>query len=79
MFRALQNVVPSQLADQLFDFASLTIDQQAEPRFLDADESVMVKLMTAAAIKDTELKLDSPLAVVLVCWLDNCFDYFSTR
>lgn len=36
MFRALQNVVPSQLADrQLFDFASLTIDQQAEPRFLD--------------------------------------------
>ena len=36
MFRALQNVVPSQLADrQLFDFASLTIDQKAEPRFLD--------------------------------------------
>ena len=36
MFRALQNVVPSQLADrQLFDFASLTIDQQAQPRFLD--------------------------------------------
>ena len=36
MFRALQNVVPSQLADrQLFDFASLTIDQQAEPRFID--------------------------------------------
>jgi tRNA 2-thiocytidine biosynthesis protein TtcA len=36
MFRALQNVVPSQLADrQLFDFASLTIDQHAEPRFLD--------------------------------------------
>ena len=36
MFRALQNVVPSQLADrQLFDFASLTINQQAEPRFLD--------------------------------------------
>ena len=36
MFRALQNVSPSQLADrQLFDFASLTIDQQAEPRFLD--------------------------------------------
>lgn len=36
MFRALQNVAPSQLADRkLFDFASLTIDQQAEPRFLD--------------------------------------------
>ena len=36
MFRALQNVVPSQLADrQLFDFASLTIDNQAEPRYLD--------------------------------------------
>ena len=36
MFRALQNVAPSQLADrQLFDFASLSIDQQAEPRFLD--------------------------------------------
>lgn len=37
MFRALQNVVPSQLADRnLFDFASLTMDQQAEPRFIDA-------------------------------------------
>lgn len=37
MFRALQNVVPSQLADRnLFDFSSLTIDQQATPRFIDA-------------------------------------------
>ncbi len=37
MFRALQNVVPSQLADRnLFDFASLKIDEQAEPRFIDA-------------------------------------------
>ncbi len=37
MFRALQNVVPSQLADRnLFDFASLKIDQQAEPRFINA-------------------------------------------
>jgi len=36
MFRSLQNVVPSQLADrQLFDFASLTIDKHAEPRYLD--------------------------------------------
>lgn len=36
MFRSLQNVVPSQLADRkLFDFASLTIDNQAEPRYLD--------------------------------------------
>lgn len=36
MFRSLQNVVPSQLADrQLFDFASLTINNQAEPRYLD--------------------------------------------
>lgn len=37
MFRALQNVVPSQLADRnLFDFAGLKIDQQAVPRFIDA-------------------------------------------
>lgn len=37
MFRALQNVVPSQLADRnLFDFASLKIDEQAVPRFIDA-------------------------------------------
>lgn len=36
MFRSLQHVVPSQLADrQLFDFASLTIDNQAQPRYLD--------------------------------------------
>lgn len=36
MFRALQNVVPSQLADRdLFDFASLKIDEQATPRFID--------------------------------------------
>lgn len=36
MFRALQNVAPSQLADrQLFDFANLTIDPKASPRFLD--------------------------------------------
>ncbi|QEY59048.1 tRNA 2-thiocytidine(32) synthetase TtcA [Pseudomonas sp. C27(2019)] len=36
MFRSLQNVAPSQLADrQLFDFANLTIDKQAQPRFLD--------------------------------------------
>ncbi|VFT47989.1 tRNA 2-thiocytidine biosynthesis protein TtcA [Pseudomonas aeruginosa] len=36
MFRALQNVVPSQLADRnLFDFASLRIDESATPRFLD--------------------------------------------
>ena len=35
MFRALQNVVPSQLADRnLFDFTSLKIDEQATPRFL---------------------------------------------
>jgi tRNA 2-thiocytidine biosynthesis protein TtcA len=37
MFRALQNVVPSQLVDRnLFDFASLKIDEQAVPRFIDA-------------------------------------------
>ena len=35
MFRALQNVVPSQLADRdLFDFASLRIDDSATPRFV---------------------------------------------
>ncbi|TDQ40056.1 tRNA 2-thiocytidine(32) synthetase TtcA [Thiopseudomonas denitrificans] len=37
MFRALQNVIPSQLADRsLFDFTSLKIDEQAVPRFIDA-------------------------------------------
>ena len=37
MFRSLQNVVPSQLADRnLFDFNSLKIDEQATPRFIDA-------------------------------------------
>lgn len=36
MFRSLQNVAPSQLADrQLFDFASLSIDTQAPQRYLD--------------------------------------------
>ena len=36
MFRALQNVHPSQLADRnLFDFKSLKIDESATPRFLD--------------------------------------------
>ena len=36
IFRALRNVQPSQLADtSLFDFASLTIDQNAAPRFVD--------------------------------------------
>ena len=36
MFRALQNVHPSQLADRnLFDFRSLKIDDSATPRFLD--------------------------------------------
>lgn len=35
MFRALQNVVPSQLADrELFDFASLRVDDSATPRFV---------------------------------------------
>jgi len=35
MFRALQNVVPSQLADrELFDFAGLKIDDSATPRFV---------------------------------------------
>ncbi|MET1078060.1 MAG: tRNA 2-thiocytidine(32) synthetase TtcA [Pseudomonas sp.] len=35
MFRALQNVMPSQLADRnLFDFASLRIDDTAAPRFV---------------------------------------------
>lgn len=37
MFRALQNAAPSQLLDRtLFDFASLKIDEQATPRFIDA-------------------------------------------
>ena len=36
MFRALQNVHPSQLADRnLFDFKSLRIDDSATPRFID--------------------------------------------
>ncbi|MBX9915159.1 MAG: tRNA 2-thiocytidine(32) synthetase TtcA [Pseudomonadaceae bacterium] len=36
MFRALQHVVPSQLADRdLFDFAGLRIDESATPRFVD--------------------------------------------
>lgn len=36
MFRALQNVVPSQLADRnLFDFFNLKMDDTATPRFLD--------------------------------------------
>ena len=35
MFRALQNVMPSQLADRnLFDFTSLRIDDTAAPRFV---------------------------------------------
>ena len=35
MFRALQNVVPSQLADrELFDFSSLRVDDSATPRFV---------------------------------------------
>ncbi len=40
MFRALQNVVPSQLADRnLFDFANLRIDENATPRFLDVERA----------------------------------------
>ncbi|MCE6981928.1 tRNA 2-thiocytidine(32) synthetase TtcA, partial [Pseudomonas frederiksbergensis] len=36
IFRGLQNVVPSQLADRnLFDFTSLKIDETATPRFVD--------------------------------------------
>lgn len=36
IFRALRNVQPSQLADtDLFDFASLRIDESAAPRFVD--------------------------------------------
>lgn len=36
MFRALQHVAPSQLADrELFDFANLRIDASATPRFVD--------------------------------------------
>lgn len=36
MFRALKNVVPSQLADtKLFNFTDLKIDEQATPRFID--------------------------------------------
>lgn len=36
MFRALQNIVPSQLADnKLFNFKELKIDEQATPRFID--------------------------------------------
>ncbi|MBA1191086.1 tRNA 2-thiocytidine(32) synthetase TtcA [Pseudomonas entomophila] len=36
IFRGLQHVVPSQLADRdLFDFGSLKIDENATPRFLD--------------------------------------------
>jgi len=35
MFRALQNVVPSQLADRnLFDFKNLKIDENAASRFV---------------------------------------------
>ena len=35
IFRSLQNVIPSQLADRnLFDFASLTSDETATPRFV---------------------------------------------
>ncbi len=36
MFRALKNIVPSQLADtKLFNFTDLKIDEQATPRFID--------------------------------------------
>lgn len=36
IFRALRNVQPSQLADtDLFDFASLRVDESAAPRFVD--------------------------------------------
>jgi len=35
IFRSLQNVQPSQLADRnLFDFISLKIDESAAPRFV---------------------------------------------
>jgi tRNA 2-thiocytidine biosynthesis protein TtcA len=35
IFRGLQNVIPSQLADRnLFDFANLRIDESATPRFV---------------------------------------------
>jgi tRNA 2-thiocytidine biosynthesis protein TtcA len=35
IFRGLQNVVPSQLADRnLFDFTNLRIDESATPRFV---------------------------------------------
>lgn len=35
IFRGLQNVIPSQLADRnLFDFTSLRIDDSATPRFV---------------------------------------------
>ncbi|MNP78754.1 tRNA 2-thiocytidine biosynthesis protein TtcA [compost metagenome] len=35
IFRGLQNVIPSQLADRnLFDFTNLRIDENATPRFV---------------------------------------------